>query len=446
VLVLVVGAGLAGLSACESLIRSGVDVHLVEAGRRFGGRVRTVHDRFANGQYAESGAEWVDTIHHRMHQLMDRFGVGTIGPGLEWTTIRRWLFWDAHLYSESELSSLDADVFGQVERYEAAVDSHAKAMSDPTRPSSHPDAIALDRTSLADVMNECRLGAAARLFAQRNSEGEFASDPARVSLLFVAQQRAQEELAARELGVEVRAHRVDGGLTQIPVAWGAEIAAHRQATVEFGRSVIAVDQDADRVSVQFADGHSTTADVLVLATSLVPLRRIDWRTTPPVDLERAIRGLGYGTITKTAVQFDRRDWEPGYGTTSSVSQRLYDCSVDQAGESGILMSYCGGEGGLRLGDLDEVERIATITDDMRRVHGITTRQIGAFSRSWAVEPGYGGAYAVYEPGQVTEYWDALRRPFGRIHLAGEHVATCTGYMEGAVESGRTIAERILAGQ
>jgi len=442
--VIVVGAGLAGLSAAETLAAAGIDVHLVEADQRFGGRVRTVHDRFIGGQYAESGAEWVDTVHHRMHGLMERFGVRTMGPGLEWTTIRRWLFWDRRRYSGDDLGSIDSNVFEQVERYEATVDAHATGMDDPARPTLHPDAEQLDAVSLADVMARCELGPAANLFAQRNSEGEFASDPARVSLLFVAQQRAQEAVAARNLGVEVRAHRVDGGLSQIPAAWGAELTRHRRIDVEFERRLTMIDQDSDSVSIGFADGSSDTADALVLATSLVPLRALEWRTELPVDARQALFGLGYGTITKTAVQFERRDWDPGYGTTSSVSQRLYDCSEDQGGASGILMSYCGGVGGARLAESSEAERISVITDDMRRVHDIEAPSTGAFSRSWSIEPLYGGAYAVYEPGQVTRFWDILRRPIGRIHLAGEHVAICAGYMEGAVESGCAVAERLIA--
>ena len=151
---IVVGAGLAGLSAAESLAAHSVDVRLVEAGRRFGGRARTIHDRFANGQYAESGAEWVDTVHHRMHALMDRFGVNTLGPGLEWTTIRRWLFWDAHLYTANDMASLDPEVFEQVEHYEATVDAHAVDLPDAARPTSHPRATVLDGLSLADAMRE----------------------------------------------------------------------------------------------------------------------------------------------------------------------------------------------------------------------------------------------------------------------------------------------------
>jgi monoamine oxidase len=50
---------------------------------------------------------------------------------------------------------------------------------------------------------------------------------------------------------------------------------------------------------------------------------------------------------------------------------------------------------------------------------------------------------VYEPGQVTAHWQVLREPWGRVHLAGEHVAACTGYMEGALESGENVAARIV---
>ncbi|MCU1365564.1 MAG: hypothetical protein JWN39_1203, partial [Ilumatobacteraceae bacterium] len=59
-------------------------------------------------------------------------------------------------------------------------------------------------------------------------------------------------------------------------------------------------------------------------------------------------------------------------------------------------------------------------------------------------PGFGGSYAVYRPGEITRHWAALRRPIGRLHLAGEHTATWTGYLEGAIESGETVAARLLA--
>lgn len=451
--VLVVGAGLAGLSAAEALLNAGADVSLIEAGHRPGGRTRTVRDRFRHGQVADSGAEWVDSIHWRYRELMARYGVTDEGDPAPWTTIRRWMFWGGRLVSGDDLERLEPGLFAAVERYEEATDAPAARLVDPSRPDLHPDAATLDSRSLNDVIIDTGLGPVAALLARRNSQGEFAAEPERVSALFVAQQRAHEREEIRRQGVEATANRVSGGTGLVAEGLARDIVSRHTSghsprlTVLFGHRLMSLEQHADGVSavVRSSDGESVVvADHVILACSLVPLRSVDFRTPMPTPLDEAVRTLGYGSITKTAVQFERRRWVAGYGTTDSVSQRIYECTVDQAGESGILMAYCGGEGGARLAESDEAARIATITEDMRRVHSLTGVAEGAFSRAWSTHPNFGGAYAVYEPGQVTRYWKVLREPWGRVHLAGEHVATCTGYMEGAIESGRTVAERITS--
>ena len=106
------------------------------------------------------------------------------------------------------------------------------------------------------------------------------------------------------------------------------------------------------------------------------------------------------------------------------------------------MSYAGGDGGRFLAAKSEADRVALIEADMRDVHGITAASTGAFSRAWSAEPRYGRSYAVYRPGQIGEFWEILRQPHGRIWFAGEHVATWTGYLEGAVESGERVADDI----
>jgi len=437
--VVVVGAGLAGLSAAESLARGGADVVLLEATDRVGGRVRTVT---LGDHVVETGAEWVDSTHWRMHELMARYGVEREGEGMVWSTIRRWLFWDGVRYAGEHIADVDPGAIDELGRFDEMVDATGDAMTDPSRPSTHPDAARLDSHSLADVMDELELGAVARLFARRNSQGEFAAEPHDVSLLFVAQQRAQERFELERMGVEFRAHRVAGGLSTIVEGLRRDVV--ESVDVRTGAPIVWIDQSVDSVRVGTVDGSVVEAEHLVLAVPLGPLRTVDFRTPLPDDLHRAVHGLGWGHITKTAVRFARREWLRGYGTTDSVSQRLYEPTIDQAGETGVLMSYCGGDGGLELASRPEAERIATITADMRRVHGITADAIGALSQAWPEAPFARGAYSVYRPGEMLQYWDVLRAPWGRVHLAGEHVATCTGYMEGAVESGRTVAARILA--
>src|SRR3954449_5156331 len=55
--VIVIGAGIAGLSCAYELVRHGHDVTVLEASGRTGGHVRTFHDPFADGLYADMGAE-----------------------------------------------------------------------------------------------------------------------------------------------------------------------------------------------------------------------------------------------------------------------------------------------------------------------------------------------------------------------------------------------------
>jgi monoamine oxidase len=168
----------------------------------------------------------------------------------------------------------------------------------------------------------------------------------------------------------------------------------------------------------------------------------------PIDptLRRAIDELGYGSITKTAIEFADRQWSAGYTTTDTVAQRVYEPTVDQPGRSGVLMAYTGGDGGRALGDLPAEERIDVIERDIRTVHGVTAPRLQSFSRAWSHEPLYRGSYATYLPGQINAFWDVLRRPHGRLLLAGEHTATWTGYMEGAVESGRRAARWAIASE
>ena len=139
--VVVVGAGMAGLTATRRLVERGHDVALIEAGSRLGGRARTVRAPFVDDQYVESGAEWVDTHHHRMRALLDRHRLTLQGEGQQWTTIRRWLSRDGRLLSPAEL---DPALYRQLERFEAIVAAAADTIDDPARPHLSAKAAALD--------------------------------------------------------------------------------------------------------------------------------------------------------------------------------------------------------------------------------------------------------------------------------------------------------------
>ncbi len=427
--IVVVGAGMAGLTATRLLLLDGHDVTLIEAGSRLGGRARTVREPFEQGQYAESGAEWIDSHHHRMRSLLVRHGMELQGEGQQWTTIRRWLYRDGRLQSPTDLGDV---VHEQLAVFEAIVHEAAVAVDDPANPQRCAFANDLDGVSLADVANQAGLDELARLFHRRDSQGEFAAEPAEVSLLFVAQQRAIS--MANNAHDVIRSHRVAGGIDTLVGRMAAEVVD----VLTTDETLLGVEHDSESVTV-ITSRRRLQADHVVLACSLVPLRSVRFDPPLPELLQRAIDELGYGTVTKTAIQFADRQWPAGYATTEGLSQRIYEPTVDQPGRAGVLTSYAGGDGGRTLAEKPEPERMRAIESDLREVHGIVAQATGGFSRAWSAEPRYGGSYAVYGPNQVTAFWEVLRRPHGRIWLAGEHVATWTGYLEGAVESGERVA-------
>lgn len=435
--VVVVGAGMAGLTATRLLRAGGADVELIEAGTRAGGRARSLTSPFAGGRVVETGAEWVDTDHHRMIDLLRRSGIELSSRGQEWTAIRRYLFHEGRLLGADQLVDLDRSVDDQLGALDDAFETIGAGIADPARPDLHPDAALHDARSVADLMADLDLGPLATLFAQRNTQGEFAEEPSKVSALFVAQQRAQMVAAGVE-GV-VRAHRVVGGLSSLVRCLVDDLGV---ASITFGETVEAVAWSDDGVEV-LTDRRTLAADHVVFACSVVPMRSIRFDPVLPPDFGRAVAELGYGTVTKTAVQFAEHAWPHGYATTDLASQRIYETTEDQGDGPPVLMAYTGGDGGRRLAEHDEVARVATVVGDIRTMYGVDAPAIASTSRAWSIEPRFGGAYAAYRPGQVTAFWQSLREPCGPIHLAGEHVATWTGYLEGAVESGETVAARLL---
>jgi monoamine oxidase len=67
--IVVVGAGLAGLTCAYRLRQAGYFAELHEASDRVGGRCWTIRDAFQQGQIAEHGGELIDTGHHELRRL-----------------------------------------------------------------------------------------------------------------------------------------------------------------------------------------------------------------------------------------------------------------------------------------------------------------------------------------------------------------------------------------
>ena len=179
--VIVVGAGLAGLAAAHELSSGGRTVTVLEARDRVGGRVYTLRG-FEGGQHAEGGGEYIDTVHTRMIDYVQRFGLeledtrGGFG-GLS----------DA-IYVRGRLrrygSLVDAGVRREMNRYWRAIAALSRGL-DPDDPVAGGEG--LDERSTADLLDELGIGGLARFLLDAYVRDDYAVEADRLSLLFNAQ-------------------------------------------------------------------------------------------------------------------------------------------------------------------------------------------------------------------------------------------------------------------
>lgn len=136
--------------------------------------------------------------------------------------------------------------------------------------------------------------------------------------------------------------------------------------------------------------------------------------------------------------------------TSLASDFCFDSTQGQEGRQGILCSYAIGDKADDIASSPRQKLKNWIVEDVAHAFGLPWSSsksdptaVAIEQQAWQKEPFTGGAYAFYRPGQWFTVRPILRRPFKKVFFAGEHIADCQGFMEGAVVTGKAAAAAIL---
>jgi len=450
--VVIVGAGLAGLSAAYTLAKAGVRATLYEGSSRIGGRCWTDRESFADGQISERGGELLDTSHEEIRAMCAEFGlplddlIAAEAKGSE-----PMFFFDGAAYTTADV---DRD-FAAV-RPRLAED--AKILGDdlPTYDKHTPAQRKLDRMSAAEWIDARVPGGRASRLGQLlvNAYGEeLGGDPDEISAITVVALLAGSP-ADRFSPYEESDQRyhVRGGNDQIVTKLAQKVGNG----IETNSRLVALSRRGDgrhRVVV-LRDGaeREDIADRVILALPFTLLRVVDLRDAGfGARKMRSINELGMGRNTKLQLQFADRFWLQGasngeYRLRGSF-QTTWEVTRAQPGTSGILNFFSGGSAAVAAGltgmesqanaSLAELARCAPASE--RAWNGRVIRN------AWDRNPWSLGSYALVKPGQYTSFYGVEAQPRGHVYFAGEHTSVeSQGYLNGAVESGMRAAGEVLA--
>ena len=435
--VVVVGAGLAGLTAAYELDRKGWEVTILEARDRVGGRCLTFRRELREGQVAEAGGEFIDASHKAVRSYADIFG-------LELEDLRANEADDLSdaVYVDGELEKrkrvVDDPVRTELDRFDEQVERYAAAIDveDPARTGA-----GLDTRSVGELLDELDLDRDARAIADAELRAGYTVEPDDLSLLFHVVLTA---LARDVPDEDVERYRLRGGNDRLPMAFADRL---RERLI-LRAATESVQSRRSRVRV-VAARETVDADFCVLAVPLPVLRDVELDVGLPRAVRDAIATLQYGDATKTALQYDSRFWaDDGFSgdtLTELPIQTTWEATAGQRGDAGVLTASAAAGDARRLGELDPRARIDASVRQVARMYRGSAREFARGATvAWGRERFSRGSYSAWAPGQYTAFWPALRRGYGRVYFAGEHTDLYAGSMEGAVRSGRRVADAIDA--
>lgn len=450
--IVVVGAGLAGLSAAHRLKQAGYNAQVYEASSRVGGRCWTLRGAFADGQIAEHGGELIDQGHTAIRQLGQSLGLtldNLLRAEVNGTELGG--YFDGASYSYAEMTD-DLKAIWQ------KVHSDVSAASYPTTwYLSTERGRQLDNMSIVDWIEESvpggmrsRLGQLLDVAYTIEYGGE-SSEQSSLNLLYLLGYSGQGQL--RIFGPSNEKYHVQGGNDQITTLLGNALAGQ----ITLGSELVAIKQTAaGAYTLTFKQGSKTvtvTADRVVMAIPFSILRSsVDWSQAGFGDRKGiAIREQGMGTNSKLHLEFSNRHWSTlgsnGETFADTGYQNSWEVSRGQAGMSGILVNYTGGNVGASFGSGTASSRAKQFLAQIEPVlPGITKRWTGKATVDWwQGYPWTKGSYSYWKPGQYTRFAGVEGAREGNCHFAGEHTSLdFQGYLNGAVETGERAAAEILA--
>ncbi len=441
--VVVVGAGLAGLTAARRMVRHGLEVAVLEARDRVGGR--TLNQPVSDGAVVELGGQYVGPGQGRVLGLIADLGLTTFPTYDEGQHVLE-INGRLHRYRGriprlNLLALLDAgQVWLRLERMARQVPLDA--------PWQAPRAREWDSLTVASWVRGSARTSVGRTFLRLFVQGLFSTEPENMSLLHLL-------FYVHAGGGFSALTNTRGGAQQDRIVGGSQLISERMADelaerLRLDAPVRRLDWGADQV-VAHAGDSIVRASRAVVAVPPALVGRIDYRPPLPADRDQLTQRMPHGSVIKCMAVYDSPFWRQDDLSGQVASDvgpvtATYD-NTPPAGAPGVLLAFVEASHAQALARLTPEQRRTAVLDCLARFFGEAARRsTGWLELDWSAEPWTRGCYGAHmPPGTWTQFGPALRVPIGPLHWAGAETAQqWPAYMEGAVESGMRAADEIIA--
>jgi monoamine oxidase len=447
--VLVLGAGLAGLTIAYELGKRGYKVQVLEARARPGGRAHTIRRgstseedgspqicTFDEGQYFNPGAMRIPHHHGAVMAYCRELEVA-IEPFCNECD-------GAYVYQTRSAGMAgrrlrQREARTDLDGYVAELLTKAIAQDRLDEPLTTDD-----RENLIDYLREA---------GALSERGKYEGSPRRGS---TDQPFALAELLGSRAGFYLHQDfayqptmfQIAGGTDRLPAAFASRL----REKIVYRAAVREIRQSGSGVAVAYADQNGrlrrVEAEYCACTIPLPVLATIETDFAP--GFKRAIASFTYASAGKMGLQFGRRFWEEDdaiYGgatrTDQDITQIIYP-STGFNGRKGVLLGYYIQDQRARLmGERTPPERLALALEQGQRIHPQYRKDFETgFSVAWHRVKWNAGSWAAFGGNARREFQPTLLKPDGRVYLAGDHVSNINAWMQGAFESARSVATQI----